>query len=326
MPPPGDRPDGARTQTTLEATAQLLTFAPGLYAVDFITPNSAATNAGLRLPCARLEPVPPAAGGTGQCFVSIMAEGGWLSQGDQPTFIHATGGPNGGNSGVMLTIYKAAGQTAAPELRIRRVQPNAQSFAAPAEPAAPQHEQAGGEQARGEQAGLAAPSDATALALLQLVHIQGLGDVQTATPLWAGRPGSGRQIEGFAILPSVDVGPDDIEYQAILGEDWNTSWTRGGAFCGSRNMGIPLLGVRIRLVGAAAERFECRYWGCFANTGVVGPRAAGEACEGHAAGGRAVMEALRVVITRRPPAALPEPAKPAGTKPPTTKTARREKR
>lgn len=285
MIPPVTRPESTHTHTMLEATAQLLTFAPGLYAVDFIAPHSVSTNAGLHLPCARLEPVPAGADG-GQCFVSIMAASGWLSRNDQPTFIRAVGA----NAGVILTIYKATGQTAAPELRIRRVQPNATSFAASDSATPPPV---------GKVDAPFAAVDGAALPVAQLVHIQGLGDLQVAAPQWAGRPGSGRQMEGFAILPSMDLGPEDIEYQAILGENWNTPWVRGGAFCGSRNMGIALLGVRIRLVGAAAERFECRYWGCFVNTGVIGPRTEGESCDAD----RGVMEAVRVVISRRTPRA-----------------------
>jgi hypothetical protein len=275
-------PESAGTHTMLEATVQLLTFAPGVYAVDFIAPRSAGTNAGLHLPCARLDPVPGGAGG--RCFVCIMAEGGWLSGNDQPTLIRAVGA----NAGVVLTIYKASGQTAAPELRIRRVPPNATNFAAPdvapPPPVAP-------------VVAPAAADEGAALAVTQTVHVQGLGDLQMTAPQWAGQPGSGRQMEGFAILPTGDLAPEDIEYQAILGENWNTPWVRGGAFCGSRNMGIALMGVRIRLVGAAAERFECRYWGSFMNIGVIGPRTEGEGCDAD----RAVLEALRVVITRRTP-------------------------
>jgi len=229
-----------------------------------------------------------------------MAESGWLSHNDQPTFIRAVGA----NAGVVLTIYKATGQTAAPELRIRRVQPNATSFVAPgaatAAPVAP------------VVTPLAA-NDAPTLPVTQLVHLQGLGDVQVVAPQWAGRPGSGCQMEGFAILPSLGLAPEDIEYQAILGENWNTPWMRGGAFCGSRNTGIALLGVRIRLVGSAAERFECRYWGCFVNSGMIGPRTCGETCEAE----HGAMEALRVVITRRTPPSVAAPLAPDLMKPAT---------
>jgi hypothetical protein len=166
------------------------------------------------------------------------------------------------------------------------MQPNATSFAAPDATNSVPVKQA---------VAHVATEPTAALPVIQLVHLQGLGDLQAAAPQWVGRPGSGRQMEGFAILPSLDLAPEDIEYQAILGEDWSTPWVRGAEFCGSRNMGIALLGVRIRLVGPAAQLFECRYWGCFVNAGVIGPRTEGEVCDAD----RRVMEAMRVVITRR---------------------------
>jgi hypothetical protein len=277
-------PLAGRARTPLEATAQLLTFAPGLYAVDFVVSRSAITDAGLRLPCARLEPVPAGPGQTGRCFVSIMAEAGWLSQSDQPTFVRAVGG----TAGVMLTIYTVAGDIAPPEIRIRRIQADAPGFAAPA-------------------AAVPTPAVTTAVngapdvvPLLQLVHVQTVGDVQAGTEQWAGRPGSGRQVEGFGVTipttqPPHELKPEHLEYQAIMGEQWNTPWARGGAFCGSRGMGLPLLGFRFRLIGPHAENYVCTYWGSFANKGIAGPIRAGAACESDGA----VLEALRIVITRR---------------------------
>jgi hypothetical protein len=254
----------------LEATAQLLTFAPGLYAVDFLVPRSATTDSGLRLPCARLEPVPPAPNATGRCFVSVMAEGGWLSGADQPSFVRAVGG----TAGVLLTIYTVSGEIAPPEIRIRRVQADATN-------GAPSLVASG-------------PTKPPAVpAVMQIVHVQGVGDVQAPGDQWAGRPGSGRQIEGFAVMPDgVVMRPEDIEYQAIMGDQWNTPWVRGGGFCGSRGMGLPLLGFRVRLLGALAETFSCCYLGSFCNKGVSGPVRAGAGCESDGA----VLEALRIVI------------------------------
>jgi hypothetical protein len=259
----------------LESSAQLLTFSPGLYAVDFLAPQSARTDSGLRLPCARIEPLPPAPGQDGRCYVSVMADGGWISQSDQPVFIRAVGNA----PGAILTIYKPAGPMPAPEFRIRRLTPDAAAMAVSAPRAVPS----------------AAADGEASLPLMQLVHIQKVGDVQAPAPEWAGNPGSARQVEGFAITSGGDLTSDDFEYQAILGEDWNTPWAKGGAFCGSRGMGLPLLGFRARLIGAAAEAYECRYWASFANKGVIGPVQNGAACEAD----RAFMEALRVVVRPR---------------------------
>lgn len=60
-------------------------------------------------------------------------------------------------------------------------------------------------------------------------------------------------------------------------------------------MALPILGFRVRLVGTAAERLECRYWGAFVGRGEVGPLGDGAACQA----GQAFLEALRIVVTPR---------------------------
>lgn len=283
-PAPGIKADSpAASRTALGATAQLLTFEPGLYSVDFTVPRSIATNTGLNLPCVRLEPVPSAIANPGRAFVSVMAEGGWLFQGNEPTFVRAVGG----RAGVMLTVYKAAADTASPELRIRLVTDTAAGTAT-SQPAPPKAE-----------------PQTSDVAFAHMVHVQGSGDIRVAGGQWAGRGGSGVPIEGFSLLPPPEFGPATLEYQAILGDQWNTPWTRAGQFCGSRGMSLPILGVRIRLSGKDADSYECTYWGSFVGRPTVGPIHDGEACIAD----QAFMEALRVVISRRPAAqASPTPA------------------
>ncbi len=290
MPPDPRRPappGGART--TLHATAQLLTFEPGLYAVDFGAVRSAPTDSGLTLPCVRLEPVPAAPTAPGRAFVSVMAEAGWLSQGGQPSFVRVVGG----RAGVMLTIYKAGSDMASPELRIRLL---------------PEGVAAGGRAPSPREEERPAAPRTPGPAFGQLVHVQGMGDLRVSGGEWAGRAGSGLPLEGFALtLGDGQSAPDPeltVEYQAILGDQWNTPWMRGGQFCGSRGMSLPLLGVRIRLGGAAAARHTCRYWGSFVGAPSIGPHRDGEACT---AGG-AFMEALRVEITPLTAMAAPEAA------------------
>jgi hypothetical protein len=77
-----------------------------------------------------------------------------------------------------------------------------------------------------------------------------------------GEPGSKAWIEGFGLTPA-GIELDDIEYQAVLGRGWLSPWVEGGKFCGSRGMALPLLGIRIRLKGAAADAFDCRYAATF---------------------------------------------------------------
>ena len=110
-------------------------------------------------------------------------------------------------------------------------------------------------------------------------HVQGRGDVLTRLDEWMGERGSQRWIEGFAIAPRQPVTRDDIEYQAVLGRGWLSPWSDGGHYCGSRGMALPILGLRVRLRGVAAERFDCRVSATFVDGTAVGPTDTGEACE-----------------------------------------------
>ena len=113
---------------------------------------------------------------------------------------------------------------------------------------------------------------------------------------WLGEAGAKQWIEGFAVSPSKDVAPADIEYQAVLGRGWLSPWVEGGQFCGSRGMALPVLGLKLRLRGAAAEAYDCTYSGIFVDGTQVGPVNAGEACEAESL---APMEAFRIDIVPR---------------------------
>jgi hypothetical protein len=77
---------------------------------------------------------------------------------------------------------------------------------------------------------------------------------------------------------SATIPAPDIEYQAVLGRDWLSPWVEGGKFCGSRGMAVPLLGLKLRLKGAAAEEYHCSYMASFVDGTRAGPVPAGEAC------------------------------------------------
>ncbi len=323
---PGARPV-RDAEAGLEVTGQFLAFEPGLYAVDVVSARSAATDVGLRLPCVRLEPL-PASAGAGQAFVSGAAEGGWLA-GGATAFVLVVGG----RTRVMLTVYRAAGGMASPELRVRPLGTAAGLAEAQGAAAAGQAAGAPGRTAPGPAAREVAPTPAAAMpaagpapvaavapkpapapprpapaagtGVVLLAHVQGVGDLFADAQGWAGRAGSGAPVEGFSVTAD-GVAAEEIEYQAILGDQWNTPWTRGGGFCGSRGMALPILGFRVRLVAAAAERLDCRYWGAFVGRGEVGPLGDGAACQA----GPAFLEALRIVVAPRAPAA-PVEAPPA---------------
>jgi hypothetical protein len=108
------------------------------------------------------------------------------------------------------------------------------------------------------------------------------------------------------VAPSHDIATADIEYQAVLGRGWLSPWVSGGEFCGSRGMALPVLGLRVRLRGAAAEAFDCTYAATFVDGAEIGPVAAGEACEAESL---APLESFQILLTPRGHAAMaPEPA------------------
>ena len=88
-------------------------------------------------------------------------------------------------------------------------------------------------------------------------------------------------IEGFALSPRhPDITPADIEYQAVLGRaGWLSPWAEGGQYCGSRGMALPILGLRARLRGKAAETLSLQISATFTDGTAIGPVGPGEACE-----------------------------------------------
>jgi hypothetical protein len=206
-----------------------------------------------------------------------------------------------------MTIYRASDGSPPPEIRVRHVQTALHSGAEPRVVVAGD-QPAGAPVPHPGVAPVAANGGADDVAdlfpLKVLAHISRVGDLNGAGGLWVGRPGSGQSVEGFTITPGEGIASDDIEYQAILGNNWSTPWFHGDEFCGSRGLMLPLLGFRVRLLGEAAERYECAYSGHFLGGAVAGPVPGGEACEA----GEAPLEALMVTIVPRRGAAAVQPS------------------
>jgi len=282
---PRAAPAAELPQGQLLASAQILAFQPGLYAVEIHMERSVLTAAGLQLPAARIDPLPHSAG---RAIVAALSEGGWLSLADSTLFVRVVGDV----ADVLLTTYRIVGLPA-PEVRIKAIRQ-----VGAVEPAEPP----------GAAAAAAAAAPAVrreALKLAVLVHVERLGDVTVGPGAWAGAPALDCAVEGFQLDPQHEFAAVALEYQAILGEQWQTPWFRSGEFCGSRGMSLALHGYRVRVVGEAAGAFACRYWGAFGAGAEVGPVQDGEACSG----GDALLTGLRVEIVPRQDLA---PAAPAG--------------
>ncbi len=305
-PKPAAPDAGQKRVTELRVTGHLMTLETGVFCV-FQAPGSALGRDETGLPGVRISLPPGPAGNPEAVSISTFRPDGWLSGRDAAALVRVSDGP----AQVLVTVYQSPtqGADAAPRLQVLRLSQDAAA--------------GGPAQGNGTAAGAAGPLDVVA-------HVQRTGDVGGRIGDWLGERGSKLWIEGFAVTPPNGISPDDIEYQAVLGRGWNSPWMEGGKFCGSRGMALPLLGVRLRLKGAAAKSHVLRYAASFVDGTEIGPVNAGEACEAESL---AALEAIQILLEPRaavgrpaasPPAAVRKPSAGRAAAPPTTEAAPRK--
>ena len=265
---------GLRHNAPIKATAQRLALSPGVYALTVVDGGPAATVEGLPVPSAHVAAVP---GGSASVEMVSSVPNAWLTKRGDSLVIKVADAP----ADLVLTSYKLEDRPDA-SLGIRMLQLD--EAAAPAAPAA-------------------APATAPAIQASVLVHVQNRGDLTFAGGSWAGCVGQRLWIEAFGITLSGGLASEDIEYKALLSSGWETPWIPGGQLCGSRGMGVAVVGFAIRLTGAAAARYDCLYEGAFLSGSRVGPHRGGAPCRSDAVGDP--LEGLLFQLVERSPAALP---------------------
>lgn len=270
--------------TELKVTGNLMVLGTGIFCV-FHTPGAPPADVQTGLPGVRISPAPAANGYVGRVQITGFDEG-WLGGPEDAVLIRVSGGP----AQILVTIYQAQdSHRDPPKLQVIRLDDQTAEAKPAPTPAV---------------TGPAATPEVAA-------HIYGVGDVAGVLSQWVGERGSKRWIEGFGLSPNADVAASDIEYQAVLGRGWLSPWSEGGQFCGSRGMSLPILGLRVRLRGAAAEKFATSLSATFIDGTEVGPVGDGAPCE---APSLAALEAFRVEIRpvakkgRKPPAQNKPPA------------------
>ena len=268
--------------TELKVSAHLMTLGEGVFCV-FHAPGTEGADAATGLPGVRISRAPAVMDEAGTVSISGFTDDGWLGGSNDAALIRVSGGP----AQVLVTVYQETDSAHdAPRLQVIRLTettPEPKSEPVP-EP-------------------VAEPIEVAA-------HIYGMGDVGGRLGNWMGERGSKRWIEGFGLAPSAGVASADVEYQAVLGRGWLSPWSEGGQFCGSRGMSLPILGLRVRLRGPAAEAYTASVEATFVDGTSVGPVGGGEACE---APSLAALEAFRVTFQERAaaaPARRSAPAKP----------------
>jgi hypothetical protein len=297
--PPAKPTDPTNRVAELQVSAHLMTLESGLFCV-FQTPGSAPPDPASGLPGVRITPAPGIAGRPEAVSVSTFREDGWLN--GTAALVRVTDG----SAQILVTIYQHKGMDAAPRLQVLRLSGDPATPDAPAAVAAP--------------AGPAAEPAEPAANPEIMAHVQRMGDLGCKLGEWLGTKGSRQWIEGFGMAPADGIAAEDIEYQAVLGRNWLSPWVEGGKFCGSRGMALPLLGLKVRLKGAAAKTFECSYSATFVDGSEVGPVESGETCEAESL---AALEAFQVVIHPRAgkTAAKPQAGKTAPALVPVAKSA-----
>ena len=247
-------PPGARSVNELRVSGHLMTLDAGLFCV---VQNGTGGEDATGLPGVRVSLPPGPVGRPDAVTISTFRDDGWLSGRADAALIRVAEGP----AQILVTIYQAPGaQREPPRLQLVRLGdaaqhaqgPGAGSGAGPGAPAAAQAAAQPAAQAAPE--GTEPPVPAHDLVA---AHVQQRGDVTVPLGEWIGERGSKRWIEGFGIAPPEGCAAEDLEYQAVLGRGWLSPWAHGGQYCGSRGMALPLLGLRVRLRGAAAETHDC---------------------------------------------------------------------
>jgi hypothetical protein len=289
--------EGSNRVAELQVSAHLMTLETGLFCV-FQTPGSPQSDPATGLPGVRITPAPGLAGRPEAVSVSTFREDGWLN--GTAALVRVTDG----SAQILVTIYQHKGMDAAPRLQVLRLSGEPNAAAEPAVAPAP----AAGEAPPTEPQPAAANPEIMA-------HVQRMGDVGCSLGEWLGLKGSRQWVEGFGLAPLEGLAPEDLEYQAVLGRNWLSPWVESGKFCGSRGMALPLLGLKVRLKGAAAKTHECTYSATFVDGTEVGPVSGGETCEAESL---AALEAFQIVIHARGKAATaktsPASKTPAGKK------------
>jgi len=302
----------------LKVSGHLMSLDAGLFVI-FIPPGGPAPDASTGLPGMRLSLPPGPAFHPEVINISTFRDDGWLGGWNGAALVRVARGP----AQVLVTIYQAPNAKGpAPKLQIMKLAdgttqaaaPRAAAAAAPAPavqaappppsaapapavaPATPQNTPAGA-------AARPIPAGAEITA-----HVQVRGDIAARLGEWIGIEGSKHWVEGFAIAPQSTIKPGDIEYQAVLGRGWLSPWAEGGQFCGSRGMSLPILGLRVRLRGEAAETHDLAVTATFVDGTKVGPLDTGEPAQAETL---APLEAFRVVVTARGAAPKAAPLKPA---------------
>jgi GT2 family glycosyltransferase len=265
----------AQKPSGISATVEVLPLVKGLYLFSVKTAFShrMGDDSELVLPALQVGVGPGTAAGNIEFMYGPRTESAWLYE-PRDHIVVKVKEPS---TLVLLTSVFAEGMKPL-EIEVKRLDspaPVRQATAsAPSEPQSPFLGKSGRGLAAPVAAGPVPPLNipAEAVPLKITAHIQNRGDVDFSGPQWAGLVGQRLALESFTILPTEDIQPTMIEYKAVTATGIETPWITGGQPCGTRGLGVAIVGFAVRIkpqTGASA--FNCEYGAVLVSGTTIGP-------------------------------------------------------
>jgi GT2 family glycosyltransferase/glycosyltransferase involved in cell wall biosynthesis len=294
----------------LSATVEILPLVKGLYlfSVQATTPQRIGDDHELTLPALQVGLGPGTPAGQVDFMYGPRTEGAWLCERrdtivvkvkDASTILMLTSVQLPGMPPLEIEI-KRLDNPGSPVTRAARAQPQPQPAPEPPRPAIVQ-QQIPMRPAAPQPAPVAAPvpppswHSQRSIKLAIVAHVQNRGDMSFSEGQWAGAAGHRLAIESFTISPQEGIAPEMIEYKAVTATGMETPWVAGGSPCGTRGMGLPLVGYAVRVKPPASASYTCEYGATLVSGRAVGPARGGTPCRSPDSGDP--LEALWVTIT-----------------------------
>jgi hypothetical protein len=287
------------TQEGLSAGAQVLPLPGGFYlfSVRAASPQLAPGAAHITLPALHVTVAPSTDPGKVEFLSGNKSQSTWLfAPGDM--LIARVSQPG---AHLVLTSLRAP-QGASLDLRIERLEGRDERLAIPVATV----------DAPAGQTGSAPGEPGQALRLQIGAHVRARGDMSFDGSAWAGRVAPGLWLEAFSVTPLEVLTAADIEYKGLTASGFETPWLSGASACGTRGMGVPLVGFAVRLTpGPVTAGYDCQYSGHFKNAGGVGPLRNGTPCRSTIANDP--LEGIQIRIVRKEAGATPPVPAPSST-------------
>jgi hypothetical protein len=293
-------------EEALGASVQVLPLPAGLYLFSVTAGNAVPSKAAgqLSLPAVYVGAGPGVPSDVVEFVAGPNVHGHWLfASGDMLiTKVNAPGAT------LVMTSVRAPGGDVL-SIKVERLDARTHGLAATRQAvgaSGPAHVAAVPVLAPKEVAKAAPRSETDGLSLKTSTHIRARGDLAFTDAEWAGRAAPGLWIESFSLLPLEVLSAQDVEYKGLTGSGFETPWISDDKLCGTRGMGVPLVGFAIRLKSTVtATGYDCEYSGYFASGAIIGPLRNGAPCRSSVANDP--LEGVQIRIRKRS-AAKADPA------------------